>query len=185
MTRSKLYALSAIFWALLIAASLAGFGLAHASAPAQAGPVTRISFPPGGTSAQVWGQVFPGGANRYVLRVMAGQTMAVSVTSSQPGMPAQGNLFLVIWGADGTVLLSDHAGATSWQGTVPLTQDYSIDVRSVAPVPIAYTLHVTIPPLAPKPPPTPQAVRISFLPGATSAQVSGQVATRGNRSATC
>ena len=55
-------------------------------------------------------------------------------------------VFLIIWGADGTVLISDHAGATTWSGAVPSKQDYFISVRAVGGAAATYTLKVTIPP---------------------------------------
>ena len=102
--------------------------------------VKRITFPPGGTTATVRG-ITTGGFDQWLLRAMAGQTMTVHVSSPQ------GNVILVIWGADGTVLISDHAGATSWSGTLPTTQDYHIDLKSEGGVAADYILQVTIPPL--------------------------------------
>jgi hypothetical protein len=55
----------------------------------------------------------------------------------------------VIWGEDGTVLISDHADALSWVGQLQMTQDYFIDVKSVSAAPVAYTLEVVIPPASP------------------------------------
>ncbi len=78
--------------------------------------------------------------DRYVLRALAGQTMTVNTSASQ------GQVILIIFGADGNVLISDHAGATTWNGVLPSTQDYIIDVRSVGDVTSSYSLQVTIPP---------------------------------------
>lgn len=129
---------------------------------------TRITFPVGGTSATVKDSVPPAGAKRYVLKAMAGQTMTVDLM--YPGGPA----LLVIWGADGTVLISDHAEAQQWSGTLPRTQDYYIDVRAAADGPtVAYTLVVTIPPAGSDG--EPQATRIMFPVGGTSATVEGSV----------
>jgi hypothetical protein len=141
-----------------------------ASAP---GPtVQRIQFAPGATSATVRGNV-PGQAiDRWLIKAGAGQTMNVQLT------PAAGQVILVVYGADGTVLISDHAGATQWSGKLPKTQDYNIDVRSVVETPTAYTLKVTIPP-APGPGPQPVVRRIQFAPGGTSATISGRVAAGG------
>lgn len=66
--------------------------------------------------------------------------MTVNVTS------AASNVILIIYGADGDVLISDHAGATRWTGTLRSTQDYNIDTRSVADAKVPFTLTVTIPP---------------------------------------
>jgi hypothetical protein len=66
--------------------------------------------------------------------------MQVGVSSSQ------GPVILIIYGADGNVLMSDHAGASTWRGTLPTTQDYYIDTRSVGSSVVPFTLQVTIPP---------------------------------------
>ena len=50
---------------------------------------------------------------------------------------------LVIYGADGTGLLSDRAGAMQWSGLLPKAQDYFIDVKPVTGA-VSYTLQVTV-----------------------------------------
>jgi hypothetical protein len=120
---------------------------------------TRIQFAPGAISAQVQGGLAAGRVDRYVLSAMAGQEMTVNLSDSSVGV----NAILVIWGADGTVLMSDHADATTWVGTLPSTQDYYIDVRSVAQAPVDYVLEVIIPPATSgsrKVPPTFQPVLV-------------------------
>ena len=102
----------------------------------------RIQFAPGAISAEVSGSLPPAGAASYVLGALGGQTMTVELTFTQ------GLGLIIIWGADGTVLISDHAGATEWTGVLPSTQDYYIDVRAAADnPPLMYKLEVTIPPL--------------------------------------
>jgi hypothetical protein len=88
----------------------------------------RIQFAPGAISTQVQGRLAAGGSDRYVLSAMADQEMTVNLSDSSAGV----NAILIIWGADGTVLISDHADATLWVGRLPSTQDYTISVRSVA-----------------------------------------------------
>ena len=101
----------------------------------------RISFPPGGTTATAQSTLGVNGMDRWVLRALAGQTMTVNTSTTQ------GQVILIIFGVqDGNVLISDHAGATSWTGVLPSTEDYYIDVRSVGSVAANYTLQVTIPP---------------------------------------
>ena len=100
----------------------------------------RIRFQPGATTAIEQGSLAAGGMAHYVLAAMAGQIMSVNISSSQ------GNMILAIWGVDGTVLISDHAGATDWSGPLPSTQDYYINVQSVGSATANYTLEVTIPP---------------------------------------
>jgi hypothetical protein len=128
----------------------------------------RIEFAPGTDTATVAGSVPPGGVAHYVIRALAGQTMSVNIVS------ATGNVILAIWGADGTVLLSDHAGATSWSGQLPLTQDYYIDVISAGGTTANFTLQVIIPP-QPGPGPEPPTKRITFAPGSISAIEQGGV----------
>lgn len=100
----------------------------------------RISFAPGAISASVQGSTATPGQDRFVIRAQAGQTMIVNAAS------AQNNVILIIYGADGNVLISDHAGATSWTGVLPTTQDYIIDTRSFQSTVVPFTLQVTIPP---------------------------------------
>jgi inhibitor of cysteine peptidase len=120
--------------------------LYQAADPAQAAPaasdppVRRIQFQPGAASAVVAGTMDAAGMDRYVLRAMAGQTMWVTVTATE------GAGILVIYGADGIVLISDHADATSWNGLLPASQDYYIDVKGTPASATTYTLLVAIPP---------------------------------------
>jgi hypothetical protein len=109
---------------------------------------TRIQFAPGATSAQMSGSLFADQIQRYVLGAAAGQEMTVNLYTSSGDNPFPGAAVLVIWGADGTVLISDHAGATDWTGVLPLTQDYYVDVRSAVPSFVDYVLDVSIPPAA-------------------------------------
>jgi hypothetical protein len=123
----------------------------------------RIQFTAGTTSAQVTGRLDPGGLHPYMLNAAAGQEMTVNLATA-------GGAILSIWGADGTVLISDHADASTWTGVLPLTQDYYIDVidgRSGAQSPIDYTLEVIIPPTpgpghAAGPEPLPVDVPVGF-----------------------
>jgi hypothetical protein len=107
-------------------------------APPQA---SRITFAPGAMSATVRGSIAAGEIERLVLRALAGQTMSVAVTSNPPD-----KVIVVIFGADGNVLISDHATTPTWSGTLPLTQDYFIDLKPYAGIAADYTLVVTIPP---------------------------------------
>ena len=131
------------------------------SAAAQGGPTgRRISFAPGAITATRTGVLTMGGMVRYVLGINAGQTLNVSAAS------ANNNVILIIFGADGTVLLSDHVDASSWSGVVPSTQDYYVDVRAIDGTSANYTLTVTIPPEPPLPPHP--ASNASALPRAQS-----------------
>lgn len=133
--------------------------------------VQRVRFQTGQVTADVQGQLAPGGVDRWALDIMAGQTLFAQL--AQP----LGQSILVIWGADGVMLVSDHAGATSWSGPVPKRQDYYIDVRNVSASQASYTLRITIPPLSPPTPvPQPAATRIQFGAGQISALQKGQLA---------
>ena len=111
------------------------------TAPEPEPEAKRIQFAPGAISAQVQGSLAAGRSDRYVLSAMAGQEMAVNLSDSSAGL----NAILIIWGADGTVLISDHADATTWVGELPSTQDYYIAVKSVVQAPVDYVLEVIIP----------------------------------------
>ena len=141
-------------------------GGAPTSVP-QAQPM-RIVFPAGGVSALEQGTLGGSQSYSYVVRALAGQTMSVNLRAMQ------GQALIIIWGADGSVLISDHAEATSWSGVLPSTQDYYIDVRSAPDMFTTYRLEVTIPPLTSQPP-EPQAKSIIFQPGSDSALVEDSV----------
>jgi hypothetical protein len=136
-----------------------------------AGP-TRIQFARGAVSAQVSGHLPPGGSHTYVLRALGGQTMMARLLPPSSGDP---KAILVIYAADGSVLISDHALATQWEGVLPSTQDYFIDVRCNPNTPHDYTLEVIIPPLATPTPESGLPTRIQFAPGAISAHVTGHL----------
>ncbi len=141
--------------------------------PVPPGGTVRISFEPGGTSAVVQGTAAPNLPMHYVLRVQAGQAMAVNLTAPQ------GQAFLVITGANGALFLSERVRASIWSGNVPTTQDYTIDVRAAANVPVPFTLQVTVPPLATAGAQADARRRITFAPGATTAVLPGTTATAG------
>ncbi|MFZ1399524.1 MAG: hypothetical protein WAS33_21635, partial [Candidatus Promineifilaceae bacterium] len=98
----------------------------------------RISFTPGAISATVQGDVAAHVSDDYILSAAAGQTMTVVIDSPNS------NVLLTIVGADGIPLTNGlMSGATSWQGELPTTQDYTI--RAIGTLePAAYSLTVTI-----------------------------------------
>jgi hypothetical protein len=61
----------------------------------------------------------------------------------------QGQVRLVISGADGQVLLSGRVGRPGgvYDGILPTTQDYLVTVRAEGGTGADYTLEITIPPL--------------------------------------
>jgi hypothetical protein len=126
-----------------------------AAEAATGGPATRIRFQPGATSGVVAGQLAPRQTRTYVLRAAAGQIMQVTLW---PNAGAN----LLIWGADGTVLKRRQDQALGWQGKLPRTQDYYVQVFALDQA-VSYCLRVTV------------FARIQFARGATSATVSSPV----------
>jgi hypothetical protein len=119
---------------------------------AMGGPATRIRFEPGATSGVVSGPLAPHQTRTYVLRAGAGQIMQVVLWPS-----AGANL--LIWGADGTALKRWQDQAVGWQGRLPKTQDYYVQVVALDQA-LSYCLRVTV------------FARIQFARGTTSATVS-------------
>jgi hypothetical protein len=120
----------------------------------------RIQFAPGATSGEVKGQVGSGKIDEYMLKAQAGQWMLVNIFS-----PKSDVLLGVTGLSDGQPYLRSAAGAASWQGKLPTTQDYSLKAVSSGTT-APYTLQVTIP------------ARITFKPGATGASVEGRLAAQ-------
>jgi GAF domain-containing protein len=106
----------------------------------------RIEFEPGAIRAAIKGEVAAGGSDHYVLAAMEGQVMTVNLLDRSDEIIPFDTAVLVIWGDEGTVLASSHVEALSWEGTLPFTQDYFINVSSRTDQPIPYTLEVIIPP---------------------------------------
>jgi hypothetical protein len=115
-------------------------GKAPASYTLQLIVPARIAFGRGGTSGAVQGVLAPQARGHYIVRASAGQTLNVFTNASQ------GEVILVIWGIDGNVLISDHAGATTFTGRLPRTEYYLIDVLSVGSLPAVFSMTVAISP---------------------------------------
>ncbi len=101
----------------------------------------RIKFAAGATSARIEKTLSAGELQPYVLGIMAGQQLSVFLA------PA-GTAALKIWGVDGAMLVTADVGYSSWVGTVPLSQDYYIDVISLSSETVNYAMEVTIPAVA-------------------------------------
>ncbi len=106
---------------------------------AQTQGAERIKFPAGDSSGMGSGRLPANGIKQLVIGGTAGQTLSVQllVVSGQPA--------LAVWGADGTVLISDHAGATEWSGALPSTQDYYIGISNQGSGATSYTIQVSLP----------------------------------------
>lgn len=100
----------------------------------------RITFDPGAITVQLETAIPANRTSHFVIRALGGQTMTVATSVTQ------GQIVTIVYGADGAVLQSDHAGAPDFTGTLPSTQDYVINLRAVGGVPASVTIDVTIPP---------------------------------------
>ncbi len=117
---------------------------------------TRIAFALGTTSGSAQGTLAPQAVQSYVLGARWNQVMMVSV--SAPSSP----VYLQIYGAyDGGYLAVFSSALASWQGWLPRTQDYVVQVYNAGSAATSYTLSVVIP------------ARIQFARGAYSATVYG------------
>ncbi|MFN2228258.1 MAG: LysM peptidoglycan-binding domain-containing protein [Anaerolineae bacterium] len=97
----------------------------------------RVSFASGTTSATEQGQLGAQQQHAYVLQAQAGQQMKVTVTASA------GAVSLTIYGVDGTVLKNQMSEGTTFDGTLPLTEDYIITITAGGAA-ASYTLVVEI-----------------------------------------
>lgn len=141
--------------------------------PAAGGPVTptRINFAPGATSAQLDDSLAAGGdLNSYVLTVGAGQSISAAVFAS---VPAVTNINVRNSAGQQIAAGTDMSGVSA---TATNAGDYYIDVSSSAAAPaLTYRLTVTAPPIV-----WPPSARITFAPGATSAQLDDSLAAGGD-----
>lgn len=127
------------------------------SAPATSNlpAATRISFATGATFNVTEGTVQASQAIFYVVKALKGQPMIVMLNT-----PDQGAI-LSVFGADGTILLPRSQQTTSWQGTLPSTQDYYFRITGGASTQ-NFTLTVNIP------------ARIQFPAGQNQITLTGQ-----------
>lgn len=131
---------------------------ASAQVTTQAANAERVSFRAGATSAVVTGDLGARETDSYVLRILEGQLIEVSV---EPQNAVQ----LVIYGADGTVLRSGMGEGSFFRGVVPSTQDYIIQLTAGEQA-VSYTMNILIP------------QRVSFETGSTAAVVTGDLGSR-------
>lgn len=117
----------------------------------------RIQFAAGGTSASIDGDLQAGQILYYVLKASATQTMNVKVSSPNA------NVYLGVFGADGTILLGSEAQDTLFSGILPKTQDYYLSLTASGAA-TSYTLSVEIPPLVTGPTPNVTPVAGTFDP---------------------
>lgn len=108
--------------------------------PPQTGASNTIKFDAGGTWKDIQDSVTAGSSKVYTLNAMQGQVMSVSITG--------GYFPLQIQGRDGTALcpVEQNSECSFWRGTLPLSQDYFITVKSGGDQ-TKFTLRVAINPL--------------------------------------
>ena len=85
--------------------------------------VTRIEFEPGATTWSTETPTTGGETQRFVLYALAGQTMQVFVSGKGTN--------LTIRGEDGSMLMTSYLSQDFWRGTLPLSQDYFIELDTL------------------------------------------------------
>ena len=99
--------------------------------------------------AQATGSLEPQGMASYVVNIKAGEQTQAAIT------PADTNFVLTVVGADGNPLLTDHAGASSFDQTMPVDQDYTFKVINFGDQAQEYTFDIQVGAPAPEPTPEP------------------------------
>jgi serine/threonine-protein kinase len=94
----------------------------------------RVQIPPGQTSVQVSGQVNQDRVRRYVVSAQQGQVLALDLPS------VSGPVTLDVR-FPGGAMIPDASRVLSWQGQLPTSGDYLVDVSS--PRPANYVLRVS------------------------------------------
>jgi hypothetical protein len=116
--------------------------------------LVRIAFAQGTTSGTASGSLASGATASYVLWAYAGQPMIAAVDSG---------IYLEIYGrSSGISLVRLSNSASSWQGSLPRSEDYIVNVKNNGGSSANYSLTVTIP------------ARIRFARGAYSGSVWGR-----------
>lgn len=122
------------------------------------GPTQPIQFAPGATEASVQGQIQANGIAAYSIAAQAGQSMELTLSSNSQSAR------IAVLSPAGAPLAPQRGNpeGTYWQSTLPANGTYIVQVLAGNAAPVAnFGLSVTIP------------VRITFQPGAISAQVTG------------
>lgn len=121
-------------------------------------PAQAIQFAPGATEAEAQGQLQASGIAAYSLAAQQGQIMQLTLSSNSS------TARIAVRSPNGVPLAPQRGNpeGTYWQGTLPATGTYALQVLAGNGAPAAnYSLNVTIP------------VRISFAPGGISASEKG------------
>lgn len=143
------------------------------SAAAQAPPTyddERLQFEPGADSGTRTGSVAPGSTDRWLIDARAGQFMQVMVDSVEDAT------VFSVFAPDRTLLATVDSSTpdehTYWEGTLPASGDYAVEVTS-ATTATPYDIKVAIDTVAWVP--LGQLERLSFAPGASSGTVGAAV----------
>lgn len=164
------------YWHALLNA-FGGFLQPTATPTASADQPVRIQFSPGSNSARLEGTVTYPEFDRYVLRALGGQTMYAAITS-----PDNAANFTLQGLADGQPYKRMEVLGWTWDGVLPMTQDYLFVVGVPADVPegeSGYTLDITIE----GPGAFPEPTRVQFGPGGNTANIAGTLAADGDQQA--
>ncbi len=136
------------------------FRLAALGTPAHP---SGLRSPPEQHLLRLTGILSASGSDQYVFHALAGQMVSIDLTFRE------GKAILAVWGADGNVLLTDHAEVSNFQRVLPKTQDYYIAVKGRPEGGTLYSMTLSIPATASA------AKRIEFAPGSITSTVSGQL----------
>lgn len=132
--------------------------------------VQRISFLPGQSSAQVYGQIDGTTTAKYLLEASAGQRMQLVVASPNS------NAFMTVVSPSGTPLARAQNNVQTFDQVLPETGDYQIEISSPAGTPAVTFLLTAAVTGTPSPTPNPgTSQRITFATGTSSATINGQV----------
>jgi inhibitor of cysteine peptidase len=98
--------------------------------------------------AEATGTLAPQGMASYVVQIAAEQPVQATVTpvsgTSATGTPADSNIILTVVGADGIPLQTDHVGASNFEQTVPVDQEYTFKVINFGTAAADYTFTLQV-----------------------------------------
>ncbi len=106
--------------------------------PVVSADATRIEFQPEAISWYTNGDLEAGAVQRFVVAGLAGQQLTIWLFTTPPADSANLYAGLNITGADGQAF--SFSPESYWSAVLPTTQDYLIEVRSLAQQPIAYQI---------------------------------------------
>lgn len=110
------------------------------------GAAQRIEFAPGATSATVAGRTTPATPQRYLVRAQQGQTMTVYLSTASEAS------YIAVLNPWGENMAGAGGPIHQWSGVLPVTGDYTIEVRATRQTAADFYLTVTVPPLDTQPP---------------------------------